>query len=193
MKPFKQFFRYVGALSLIGLLAACAPALKQSTTQDDGTYSRAGRFALNVWDKTIDRNKDAVQGGFLWLDTRQRLELDLRNPLGSTLARVSVTPDSATLVHADGSLVTAENPDALVAEVLGSEIPVSGLRYWLKGIVAPAKVEQEQRDAQGRLGSFTQAGWKVTLSDYDHKGPRKLGMVRNETFQTITVRLVINE
>ncbi|NLY35159.1 MAG: outer membrane lipoprotein LolB [Alcaligenaceae bacterium] len=193
MKPFKQFFRYVGALSLIGLLAACAPALKQPTTQDDGTYSRAGRFALNVWDKTIDRNKDAVQGGFLWLDTRQRLELDLRNPLGSTLARVSVTPDSATLVHADGSQVTAENPDALVAEVLGSEIPVSGLRYWLKGIVAPAKVELEQRDAQGRPGSFTQAGWKVTLSDYDHKGPRKLGMVRNETFQTITVRLVINE
>ncbi|MFA5703402.1 MAG: outer membrane lipoprotein LolB [Advenella sp.] len=120
MRPFKQFFRYVGALSLIGLLAACAPALKQPTTQDDGTYSRAGRFALNVWDKTIDRNKDAVQGGFLWLDTRQRLELDLRNPLGSTLARVSVTPDSATLVHADGSLVTAENPDALVAEVLGA-------------------------------------------------------------------------
>ncbi len=193
MKQFKRFFQSVGALTIMGLLAACAPALKQPGTQEDGTYSRAGRFALNVWDKTIDRNKDAVQGGFLWLDTRQRLDLDLRNPLGSTLARVSVTQDSATLVHADGSRVTAENPDALVAEVLGSEIPVSGLRYWLKGIVAPSGAEQAQRDAQGNLGSFIQAGWKVTLSDYDHKGPRKLGMVRNETFQTITVRLVINE
>lgn len=192
MKQFKRFFRYAGALSLMGALAACAPTLKQ-TAQDDGTYSRAGRFALNVWDKTIDRNKEAVQGGFLWLDTTQRLDLDLRNPLGSTLARVSVTQDKAALVHADGSQITAESPDALVAEVLGSEIPVAGLRYWLKGIVAPVAAEQEQRDAQGNLGSFTQAGWKVTLSDYDHKGPRKLGMVRNETLQTITVRLVINE
>lgn len=192
MKQFKWFFRHAGALALVGSLAACAPALKQPV-QEEGTYNRAGRFALNVWDKTVDRNKESVQGGFLWLDTTQRLELDLRNPLGSTLARVVVTQGDATLIHSDGSRVTAANPDALVADVLGSEIPVSGLRYWLKGVVAPAPVQQEQRDAQGKLSSFTQAGWKVTLSDYDPKGPRKLSMVRNETLQTITVRLVINE
>ena len=63
MKQFKRFFRYVGALSLMGALAACAPALKQPE-QDEGTYSRAGRFALTVWDKTVDRKKEALQGAF---------------------------------------------------------------------------------------------------------------------------------
>lgn len=191
MKLFNQFFRAFTVLSLAGLLAACAPTIK--IPDEAGVYSRAGRFALNVLDKTSNRNKDSVQGGFVWLDSNERLTLDLRNPLGSTLARVLVTQDSAVLTHANGEQLVASDPDALVAEVLGNAIPVNGLRYWLKGQVAPGPVGSLKRDARQNLVSFTQSGWQVNLSDYDSKGPRRLGMQRNETQEAITVRLVISE
>src|SRR3546814_21058437 len=77
--------------------------------------------------------KRAVQGGFAWYDDGVGMELDLANPLGSTLARVEVTPAGATLFRSDGTTQQARTADALVAQVLGSPIPVEGLRDWLRG------------------------------------------------------------
>src|SRR3546814_9254470 len=69
------------------------------------------------------------------LDTGNALTLDLTNPLGNTLARVSVLPGLATLTRSNGEREQAAHPDALVEQVLGSPMPVAGLRDWLQGRV----------------------------------------------------------
>src|SRR5690606_29403307 len=115
-------------------------------------FDRSGRFALLV--EFRDGKQDAVQGGFAWRDAGETQQLDLANPLGSTLARVDVRPGQAVLTRSDGTTDVAENPDALVEQVLGSPIPVVGLRDWLQGKLASAPSEHVEKDDAGRLSRF---------------------------------------
>ncbi|HRL21492.1 MAG TPA: outer membrane lipoprotein LolB [Alcaligenes sp.] len=187
----------LGALALTGLLAACATPQKidaparTEQAQRDTALSRAGRFALSV---THDNGQvEAVQGGFAWRDDGQRLMLDLTNPLGNTLARVWVVPGRAMLERTDGSQEAASHPDELVEKVLGSPVPVAGLRDWLHGRTGAAPVRAQKRDDQEHLSSFEQAGWRVGLSRYDERGPRLLQLNRHEASRSISVRLVVDQ
>src|SRR5690606_4326394 len=110
------------------LLTACAAPQRIGGGADSQAFDRTGRFALNV--QYFGGKRDAVQGGFAWHDDGRKLLLDLSNPLGSTLARVEVSPGQAVLTRSDGSLERAAHPDALVELVIGSPTPVAGLRDW---------------------------------------------------------------
>ena len=81
--------------------------------------------------EVFGKQPQAVQGGFVWLDRGRLLTLDLTNPMGTVLARVEVGPQGALLQESNGTVTRAAHPDALVRQVLGEEIPVSGLRSWM--------------------------------------------------------------
>ncbi|PJX21085.1 hypothetical protein CAP48_17410 [Advenella sp. S44] len=189
VRALHRYARLIAIGLVAATLAACStvptkPA-QPSGASVDGTFERSGRFALTVYDRSAERNRDSVQGGFTWLDTGAVLTLDLTNPLGSTLARVVVADDQAVLTRSNGQRTVASDPDALVAEVLGSPIPVSGMRNWLKGM----------RDGQGAEAvrskqTFSEAGWQVNMSDFDAKGPTRLNFERTMAGDRITVRVV---
>jgi outer membrane lipoprotein LolB len=170
-------------------MAGCATPSKITSRDAGPSFDRAGRFALSV--SYFSGKQDAVQGGFAWHDTGDQLLLDLTNPLGNTLARVKVEPGRATLTRSDGSTEQAEHPDALVELVLGSPIPVAGLRDWLRGQTGNASVAQLVQK-NGQLASFNQNGWRVQLSRYDALGPTLLQLNRNDANRTISVRLVVD-
>jgi len=182
--------RAVGAAMAAGVLAGCAAPQLDPDAVAPGALARAGRFALNV--QEFNGQRDAVQGGFVWTDDGRRLTLDLTNPLGNTLARIEVVPGQASLTHSNGDVETAAHPEGLVEQVLGSPMPVSGLRYWLQGRVAPSRVGVVEADADGGPQSFVQGGWRVRLSQYDAQGPLRLQLNRDEARRNISLRLVIN-
>lgn len=173
------------------LLAACATPQKIGRDASGAAFERAGRFAVNV--NYFGGRHEAVQGGFAWRDTGNVLTLDLANPLGNTLARVEVEPGLATLTRSNGAREQAAHPDALVEQVLGSPIPVAGLRDWLQGRVAGPGVTGLQKNEQGQVGVFSQDGWRVQLSRYDAQGPALLQMNRNDPDRSISVRLVVDD
>jgi outer membrane lipoprotein LolB len=74
-------------------------------------------------------------------------ELTLYSPLGSTVAAMNWTPQSATM-RANGEVRHFESLGELLREVLGTELPVSALFAWVAG-------EPELTD-----------GWSADLSDY---------------------------
>ncbi|TKR56870.1 outer membrane lipoprotein LolB [Allopusillimonas ginsengisoli] len=178
-----------GAAAL--LLGACATPQKITGFGDGPAFERAGRFALNV--SGANGQREALQGGFAWRDTGRLLVLDLANPLGSILARIDVSAASATLTHSDGRMEQAPNPDALVEEVLGSPMPVRGLRDWLQGKVGDSAISEVKKDEDGHISGFSQDGWRVRLSRYDNEGPRLLQMNRSDTSRNISVRLVVDD
>lgn len=182
--------RFVLPALLAGLIAGCAAPGKISPDSDTG-FQRTGRFAVTV--KTFSGAQDAVQGGFAWQDTGSVLTLDLANPLGSTLARVTVRDGGAMLTHSNGAQEYAEHADGLVEKVLGSPVPVSGLRDWLRGQTGAAPVHEVQHDAAtDQLTGFIQQGWRVKLSRYDALGPTVLQMNRSDAQRDISVRLAIS-
>ncbi|MBJ7264366.1 MAG: outer membrane lipoprotein LolB [Burkholderiaceae bacterium] len=182
-------------LALLGAcvaVAACVtPTRMASTPGAEASFSRAGRFALTV--TQAGGRQDAVQGGFSWLDERDRYVLDLTNPLGSTQARVEGRPGAAVLTRANGERLSAADPDALAEEALGSRIPVAGLRDWFQGRLASAPAASDvTHDSQGRVQAFEQGGWQAKLSRYDEAGPQLLVLERRETDRRIVLRLVVD-
>lgn len=181
-----------GGLALAAaVLAGCASPPRIGDAAEGPSFDRAGRFALLVDHR--DGKQDAVQGGFAWRDTPGGQRLDLANPLGNTLARIDLRPGRAMLTRTDGTVEEATDPDALVEQVLGSPIPVAGLRYWLRGRFAPGSVQHAERDADERLYRFEQQGWRVELSRYDEQGPGLLRLRRTEPARDISLRLVVDD
>jgi len=182
---------HVGCMVLwCAVLTACALPKPTTHAAASDVYTRVGRFALRV--QAAGDAHNAVQGGFAWRDDGRAQQLDLANPLGSTLARVDIDRKGAVLTHANGEQMWASNPDGLLAHTLGSAIPIAGLRDWLRGRLSPAQVTQLQRDANGHPEQFVQDGWQVWLSRYDGQGPRLLRLERQVQGETITLRLVID-
>jgi len=181
--------RWMGALGLAAVLAACA-----TPTRIEGqgpAFERVGRFAVNL--QPVAQAPYAAQGGFSWRDDGRTLRLDLSTPLGSVLARIQVQPGLSVLERANGSHETAENPDALLALVWGHAMPVSGLRAWIRGQPVPGRpVSGVQRDSAGHLLAMEQDGWQVQLSDYDGEGPRRVRLLRQDDQGQWRLQLVVD-
>lgn len=195
----KAGLRALAVAVVVASVAACAvpvpipvPVGGDAVQGQPEPLSRVGRFALTV--SEVGGKQNAVQGGFAWRDDGTNLTLDLVSPVGQTLARVEAGQGGALLREANGRETRALNPDALVALVLGSRIPVSGLREWLRGTQAadPVAVVLE-KDSEGRPALFTQAGWQVRVNQYDQVGPTRMLLQRTEANgQDIDLRLVVN-
>jgi outer membrane lipoprotein LolB len=184
-------WRAAFAVALCLVLAACVTPARIAGNGSQGEFSRVGRFALTVTND--DGKQDAVQGGFSWLDDGKRYVLDLTNPLGATQARVEGRPGAAVLNKSDGTRLQASDPDGLVEDAIGSRIPVSGLRDWLRGRLAPTPAPTNvQRDESERPLAFDQGGWQARLSRYDALGPQVLVLERREPDRRIVLRLVVN-
>lgn len=176
--------RWVVYVLLVAVLSACAVAPKPVDTTK-GSFSRSGRFALNV--EEADGSREAVQGGFQWQESPQQLQLDLNNPMGAVLARVVVAANGAALQYPNGEVVYAHSPDALVEQLLGYAIPVAGMRYWLRGQSAAEKEGQSSQPSY-----LEEDQWRVHLKRYDELGPRLLQMYRTQAQQAISVRVVVD-
>ncbi|CAM3640710.1 lipoprotein insertase outer membrane protein LolB [Bordetella sputigena] len=184
-------WRAVMMAALCLILTACVTPGRIAGSGGAGEFSRVGRFALTVTQD--DGKQDALQGGFSWLDDGRRYVLDLTNPLGATQARVEGQPGMAVLTKSDGTRLRATDPDELVADALGSSIPVSGLRDWLRGrLPQQPPAAQVRRDDSQRPLSFDQGGWQARLSRYDDLGPQVLVLERREPDRRILLRLVVN-
>lgn len=189
---FSGWLRLALVTMLVAALAACTTTPKPIEGASADAFSRIGRFAITVNEEGGKQN--AVQGGFSWSDDGRRYVLDLTNPLGSTEARVEGRPGAASLTKADGTRLVADNPDALAEDALGSSMPVSGLRDWLRGkLAADPQASDVKRDELGRPIAFEQGGWRANLSRYDEKGPQLLVLERLEPGRRILVRLVVNQ
>ena len=187
-----RLWRCLSVLVACVVVAACVtPARMAGSPEALETFARAGRFALTVTE--AGGGQDAVQGGFSWLDERDRYVLDLTNPLGSTQARVEGRPGAAVLTRANGEQLRASDPDSLAEEALGSRIPVAGLRDWFQGrVAAQPPASGLASDAQGRPLAFEQGGWQAKLSRYDEQGPQLLVLERREAGRRIVLRLVVD-
>ncbi len=186
-----MFFR-IALGAFLFALAGCAtqiPGSSETTGLDE--LVRHGRFALRA--EEPNQPPEAVQGGFVWREVKGRLTLDLTNPFGNILARVSVDPGQATLTQANGEILRASDPDGLVQQAIGQRVPVRDLRQWLSLPLRELPSMREiKRDDQGRISSFAQSGWEVELSRFDQQGPRLLVLSRNEGNKHIVIRLIVD-
>ncbi len=129
----------------IFLIAGCAHPTRATGQTDSRNAFWSGRLALTVQSE----QPQSFAAGFELKGHAGAGELALFTPLGSTLAVLAWTPDSATL-QANGETRGFDSLDALASHVTGTAIPVAALFDWLAG--TPSTVLGWQADLS-QLGS----------------------------------------
>lgn len=144
----------------------------------------------------VKNGNDAWQGSLSWQQAPKGYTIEVDGPFGQSQFQLNGGPDGVNLRTANHQQHWASDPEELLYEQTGLQMPVSGLRYWVLGLPAPAAqagpASDRQLDAQGRLTRFVQGGWLVRIRSYTEVGhfdlPAKVFIRRGD----IDLRLVVD-
>ena len=190
------------AAAAVVALAGCAsvkpqgPSTSNAATAVTAQTSRAyqGRFAVQYNDQNGQQRN--AYGNFSWQETGDTVTLQLRNPLGQTLAIVTSSPASATLELPNRQPLTADNVSTLMQNALGFALPVEGLRYWLQPSPAPTSRAKTEKDPEqpSRLKEISQDGWTIdylAYADAPATGVKRVNLSRSEP--PLDIKLVLDQ
>lgn len=172
------------ALSACSSLPRDAQGRALTAAQLD-SFQLAGRINLRV-------AKEAFPGRIRWAHTASREELWFYSPVGTAVAHLKQDEAGALLVNAQGQEYRAQDVQSLAAEVLGWDLPLQGLPYWVRGLPWPDGAPADlQRDGQGRLARLEQAGWQVSYLAWNGSGPDALPAKLDLAGERLRLRLVV--
>ena len=184
--------------ALAALLSGCAtaPANQSQATVSAyrDTLDLSGRLSVNY---AKDGKPETLAGQFSWAQTPAAVDVTLGSSFG-TLARIRVTPDSASLTQTDKAPRVARDIDTLTAQTLGWSLPVSGLRDWLQGYATGADGKRFAASPANNTVT-THDGWKVTFVTWQdpaaaQPSPKRIDAQRPATLNIdeLSIRIVID-
>ena len=189
---------FIRLLILAALLSGCAttaPLSQAPVPPYSENIVLSGRINVQY---VKNGSPESVTPGFDWEQAGGHIDVTLRSPLGQTMARIMVTPDSATLTQTDKVARTARDIDTLTAQTLGWSLPVSGLRDWLQGY---ATATDGSRFAASPANSrvTTRDGWRLNFAAWQddtaaHPLPRRIDAERSATptSDELTIHIVLD-
>ena len=183
------------------MLSACAttgqgPALSQASVSPyRDAIELSGRLYVN-YEK--GGQPDTLTGAFTWSQSAAAVDLALLSPVGQTVAKIRVTPESATLTQAGRAPRAAGDIDSLSAQTLGWSLPVSGLRDWLQGYATGAGGTRFAASPANNTVT-TPDGWRLTFVSWHneaaaHPAPKRIDAQRDATASAgaLALRIVVD-
>lgn len=160
------------------LLGACA--------QTPVLAPPAGFVAMGKINIRQANQSDTAQ--FAWVASPQQDVLSLSSPFGVTLAELVLHYQgdhvNSAVLNRGEQLEQAEDPEQLLQQLTGLALPVSGMRWWLRGLPFPNAPYSREGDV------LLQNGWRITPSDYRNTAlPYRIELLRDD----LKVRILINE
>jgi outer membrane lipoprotein LolB len=154
------------------------------------SWSMSGRSALRF-------KADAWTFGLNWVQrNRQQYSLQIKHPItGTIIGILDQTPGSATL-KSRGKVSTGPDAERLLQQQLGVKMPVNGMPYWIRGVMAPQyPVGQVTFIANGRPKQIIQAGWVIEYANYKGAGvnalPTRINISRTQ--EKVNVRILAKQ
>lgn len=178
MSPGARAFTLLAALAL----SACAE-LQRVVPQEDVEFELAGRIAVRY-------REEAASGNVAWRHARDSDELLITSPVGSIVARLVREGTEFVLTTSDQQQFRARDPETLTEQALGFRLPLAGLADWVRGQPVGGMPAAAVRDAEGRLATLEQNGWRI---EYQAFGPDSLPVRLKLTYPGIDLRLAIHE
>jgi|TARA_B110000977_G_scaffold194575_1_gene271445 outer membrane lipoprotein LolB len=144
---------------LILLFSACASLPTNHSSVTAETYAVSGKLI-------IIQPEQRSSAGFRWSQQAENFQMELWGPLGVGRTLIAGSATYAELTQG-AQIIDQGQPSQIMRRQLGWSAPIDVFPYWIKGVVAPnVAVETVEKDAQGRLLRFTQAGWSVSYADH---------------------------
>jgi len=152
------------AIALV--LAGCA-AVPRPPKGVDWTARRTALQAMSEWRMTgrvaVAAGADGASGSLDWHEAGGVSELRISGPFGAGAMRVTLGPQGLRLEDADGARVEGAQAERLLADRLGTDVPLASLRHWVLGAPAPGLPFTETAGGNGVPPAFEQAGWRVSV------------------------------
>lgn len=121
-----------------------------------------GKFSIDF----LDPEKQTAFASFAWTQLgRSEYRIRVMSILDIYNAVLFKRFGRVTLWTSKQRHFTAKTPEALMSKVLGWNLPVSSLQYWMVGLPAPGKYVAEY-DKFGLLRVLHQQGWDIVYSQY---------------------------
>jgi outer membrane lipoprotein LolB len=161
-------------LAACWLLHACTsiPVAGPGTDSQAAYHDRAENIgSVSNWSLvgriSLDDGEEGGSGRLQWVVKADQGALDFHGAMGRGAWHMETGPEGAVLQLADGSEYSAPEVDSLVRQQIGWTIPVTALQWWVRGLSAPGKVDEQSLDASGLLTSLEQFGWQIDYHRYD--------------------------
>jgi outer membrane lipoprotein LolB len=177
-------------LILLFVNACTGVAVKEPVAGNEAAHQKRAEMLGRVsnWGLvgkiSLDDGDRGGSGKLRWNVESESSTLDFHGAMGRGAWHLQTGPDGALLKEADGTQQAALSVDDLVRQRIGWPVPVDALQWWVRGLVAPGVVENEEVGAEGLLQGLEQFGWQVEFSRYRVvEGiplPRRLNAVRGD-------------
>ena len=96
-------------------------------------------------------------------------QLNFFGPLGTQSAVLTGNPKRVSLTTHQQTY-HAQNPEKLLHDQLGLNLPVSQFYYWLRGLPAPQSRYTTNLDAYNHIMQLRQSGWRVVYQHFTNIG-----------------------
>jgi outer membrane lipoprotein LolB len=203
IRPGARLARQASALLAAGaLLAGCATqapppagvatlaATSADTITTQAAHAYTGRFAVR-YDDRLGKQQN-VYGNFDWQETGNVITLQLRSPLGQTLAVVRSSPQRASLEMPGRAPRFAGDVGQLMQDTLGFALPLDGLRYWMVPQPSPGTPADVTGDG-AHPKQIRQDGWTIdylAYADAPATGVKRLNLTRETP--ALDIKLVLD-
>jgi outer membrane biogenesis lipoprotein LolB len=149
-----------------------------------------GRFSVKVTGIT-DANNQGGSGGFTLTQDALTDVLEVRSPVGGSIAKITIKPGEASLER-NGQITTAVDADTLLQNALGLPLPARGLSDWLRGQTRSGSNASVERNSNGQVSKISQDGWTLSYVWGNSSRLEKLSMTRSSNIGSIDIRLVFD-
>lgn len=160
-------------------IAACA-SLPDTGPLESGEFELSGRVAVRY-------GTEAASGRIDWRHSKTRDDMLITNPIGQGIATLKRNDGEVVLQTADTRIFRAPDAESLTEQVLGWQIPLTGLPFWVRARAASGPAELG-RDDTGRITRIVQDGWQIDCRDYEDQRPTRVVLKR----EGLEIRLFID-
>jgi len=179
------------------LLTACTPVVVKEPGETGPAVYRAPPATGSDWwfqgRIAVREGDEGWHASIYWWMRSDAYELKLGGPLGQGSVQLKGDARGVRLQSTDGQEASASDPETLLAETTGWQLPVSGMRYWVRGLPVPGIDGRMRRDAVGRPQHLQQSGWDITYDRFQRVGgkdwPDRLRLQQG----AVSVRLVVDQ
>ena len=97
-----------------------------------------------------------------WQQYGNEYELSLSSSfLGMGTTRIEGSPGFIELTLSNGDVYQSGNPEQLISQATGWQLPVQSLVWWMRGLPAPEGRHRLLFDQKNRLAILEQDGWEI--------------------------------
>jgi outer membrane lipoprotein LolB len=178
----------VAAASMHGcaVLPPVVQARASAVLEGDPAFELAGRLAIR-------QGEQALSASLRWRFDGQGEEMVVSAPLGAGSVEIERDPTGVTL-RSGGRVERAASAEMLMRGALGFELPLDGLRYWVRGQTGPGGLAVRiVRDDTGRIESFHESGWDITIPAFSAPPLEALPRRIDVASSGLQLRLVVDQ